>query len=42
MTRFEEYATKYQTIKMQRRDGVLEVTLHCKGGSFTANALEPL
>jgi hypothetical protein len=32
MTRFEEYATKYQTIQMQRRDGILEVTLHQKGG----------
>lgn len=32
MTRFEEYATKYQTIKMQRRDGILEVTLHSNGG----------
>jgi enoyl-CoA hydratase/carnithine racemase len=37
MTRFEEYATKYQTIKMQRRDGILEVTLHCKGGSLLWN-----
>jgi enoyl-CoA hydratase/carnithine racemase len=37
MTRFEEYATKYQTIKMQRRDGILEVTLHCKGGPLLWN-----
>ncbi len=37
MTRFEEYATKYQTIQMQRRDGILEVTLHCKGGSLLWN-----
>src|SRR5713101_4463600 len=37
MIRFEEYATKYQTIKMQRRDGILEVTLHTKGGSLLWN-----
>ena len=27
MTRFEGYATKYQTLKMQRRDGILNVNL---------------
>ena len=37
MTRFEEYATKYQTIKMQRRDGILEVTLHNNGGTLLWN-----
>jgi enoyl-CoA hydratase/carnithine racemase len=37
MTRFEEYATKYQTIKMQRRDGILEVTLHSNGGALLWN-----
>ena len=37
MTRFEEYATKYQTIKMQRRNGILEVTLHNKGGALLWN-----
>jgi enoyl-CoA hydratase/carnithine racemase len=37
MTRFEEYANKYQTIKMQRRNGILEVTLHNKGGALLWN-----
>jgi enoyl-CoA hydratase/carnithine racemase len=37
MTRFEEYSTKYQTIKMQRCDGILEVTLHNKGGALLWN-----
>ena len=37
MTRFEEYAAKYQTIKMQRRNGILEVTLHNKGGALLWN-----
>jgi 6-oxocamphor hydrolase len=37
MSRFEEYSTKYQTIKMQRRDGILEVTLHDKGGALLWN-----
>ena len=29
-----EYAGKYQTIKMERRDGILQVTLHTNGGSL--------
>jgi len=37
MTHLEEYSTKYQTIKMQRRDGILEVTLHDKGGALLWN-----
>jgi enoyl-CoA hydratase/carnithine racemase len=37
MTRFEDYATKYQDIKMQRRNGILEVALHNKGGSLLWN-----
>ncbi len=37
MTRFEEYAIKYQTIKMQRRDGILEVTLHSNSGALLWN-----
>ncbi|MEW6296907.1 MAG: enoyl-CoA hydratase/isomerase family protein [Thermodesulfobacteriota bacterium] len=32
MPRFEDYATKYQDIRMQRRNGILEVTFHTKGG----------
>jgi 6-oxocamphor hydrolase len=37
MTRFEEYATKYQDIRMQRRNGILEVTFHTKGGPLQWN-----
>jgi enoyl-CoA hydratase/carnithine racemase len=37
MARFGEYATKYQTIKMQRRNGILEVTLHNNGGALLWN-----
>jgi enoyl-CoA hydratase/carnithine racemase len=32
MARFEEYATKYQTIRMERRDGILQLTFHTEGG----------
>jgi enoyl-CoA hydratase/carnithine racemase len=32
MTRFEDYATKYQTIRMERRDGILQLTFHTNGG----------
>ena len=28
MTRFIDYATKYQTIRMERRDGILQMTFH--------------
>lgn len=34
MTRFEEYATKYQTIRMERRDGILQMAFHTDGGSL--------
>ncbi len=37
MPRLEEYANKYQDIRMQRRDGILEVTLHNKGNSLVWN-----
>ena len=37
MVRFEEYATKYQDIRMQRRNGILEVTFHTKGGPLQWN-----
>lgn len=37
MTRFEEYASKYQDIRMQRRNGILEVTFHTKGGPLQGN-----
>ncbi len=32
MTRFDEYAKKYQNIRMERRHGVLQATFHTKGG----------
>ena len=34
MAKFEEYANKYQTIHMERRDGVLQLTFHTDGGSL--------
>ena len=34
MARFEDYANKYQTIRMERRDGVLQLTFHTDGGSL--------
>ena len=32
MTRLADYATKYQTIRMERRDGILQMTFHTDGG----------
>src|SRR5262249_27523673 len=32
MTRFDDYATKYRTIRMDRRDGILQMTFHTDGG----------
>ena len=34
MSRLEEYATKYQNIRMERRDGILQITFHQDGGSL--------
>lgn len=31
-THFDDYSTKYKTIRMQRQDGILEVQLHTDGG----------
>ena len=33
MSKFEEYANKYKHVKMERRDGILQFTLHTNGGS---------
>lgn len=33
-TKFEDYAHKYQTIRMRREDGILEMTLHTEGRSL--------
>ena len=32
MSKFEEYANKYKNIKMERRDGILQLTLHRNNG----------
>src|SRR5437763_3146396 len=32
MARFDEYAQAYQTIRMERRDGILQLTFHTNGG----------
>ena len=29
--RLEDYANKYKTIKFERRDGILQMTLHSQG-----------
>jgi len=34
MSKFEEYADKYKFIKMERHDGILQMTLHSKGGEL--------
>src|SRR5438309_6637576 len=34
MSSFGEYATKYKSARMERRNGVLQVTLHTDGGSL--------
>lgn len=34
MATFEEYSTKYKSIKMERRNGVLQMTLHTDGGEL--------
>lgn len=37
MPKLEDYANKYQDIRMQRRNGILEMTLHNNGGSMVWN-----
>jgi enoyl-CoA hydratase/carnithine racemase len=34
---FEDYASKYESLRMERHDGVLEVALHTNGGSLVFN-----
>ena len=34
MSRFEEYGNKYSTIRMERRDGILQITFHTDGGTI--------
>ena len=40
MVRFEEYAEKYETIRMRREDGILELTFHT-GGDTLQWGLQP-
>jgi hypothetical protein len=34
MSKFDDYANKYRTIRMERRNGILQMTLHTDGGSL--------
>jgi enoyl-CoA hydratase/carnithine racemase len=34
MTKYEDYANKFETIRFRREDGILEMTLHTKGDSL--------
>src|SRR5260370_743107 len=34
MGKLESYANKYKTIRMERRNGILQMTLHTDGGSL--------
>src|SRR6202162_643614 len=34
MTKFEDYANKYQTVRFERRGGILQMTLHTEGQSL--------
>src|SRR6266511_2217351 len=34
MSKFEEYANKYQTVRMERKNGILQATLHTNGGTL--------
>ena len=34
MSRFSDYADGFETIKLERRDGILQMTLHTDGGSL--------
>ena len=39
MATFEEYSQKYQTIKMERRDGILQLTVHTNGDTLQWGAV---
>lgn len=34
MATFEQYANKYEHVRMERRDGILQITLHTAGGTL--------
>lgn len=40
MPRLAQYADRYPNIKLERRDGILQVTLHTRGGPLKWGALE--
>ena len=35
----DEYANKYQRVRMERRDGILQITLHTNGAACNGAAL---
>jgi enoyl-CoA hydratase/carnithine racemase len=37
--RFDDYATKYSQVRMERRDGILQLTLHSNNAEFEWSAL---
>ena len=37
MARFEDYKDKYPNIRMERRDGILQMTFHTDGDSLKWN-----
>ena len=41
MATFESYVEKYQTIRMERRDGILQLTVHTNGGPTPCTANRP-
>ena len=34
MARYEDYADKYESIRMERRDVILQIAFHTRGGSL--------
>ena len=34
MARFDDYAQAYQSIRMERRNGILQLTLHTNGAAL--------
>jgi enoyl-CoA hydratase/carnithine racemase len=39
MSKFEEYSNKYHTVRMERREGILQITFHTNGGSLQWGSL---
>jgi enoyl-CoA hydratase/carnithine racemase len=40
MSKLADYAAKYRNVRLERRDGILQVTLHTDGGPLTWGALK--